>query len=228
MSTESGKTYCLRKLCAVLAVVLAFTGCQDSSTVPTQTRNVGSTPSISTSSGRVTQLHFVANGASGSVEWITSDQIGGSTSGELTVGRGGATSDPQTFLAYAGSQCDALYNCTSFRGEGTIPNEDLSFGLSGSQLHLSTNTSGNPNFTTFDGPTGLVTVDWKATGLVSQTISGTTKSTFAGLVELSQGTIEQDVATATGSVVGVPILPDFFATIGTDHTVSIDLTFPSP
>lgn len=218
----------LRQLCAALAVAMAFAGCQDSSDVPTQTKDVNSTPNISASSGRVTQFHFVEDGAGGTVEWSTSDQSGGSTSGELTVARGGQTDHPQTFLAYGGEQCDPFFNCTRFRGEGMIPNEDVSGGLSDKQLHLSTNTSGNPNFTTFDGPTGIVAVDWKATGLGSQTFSGTTRSNSAGFVMFSQGTSDQNVATVTGSVVGVPILPDFFATIQTRHAVSIEITFPSP
>src|SRR5438034_3436811 len=41
-----------------------------------------------------------------------------------------------------------------------IPNRDLSGG--GKSLQLSTNTVGNPNFSTFAGPPGLVSVRWRS------------------------------------------------------------------
>src|SRR3989454_11183205 len=110
-----------------------------------------------TSTSPTTQFHFVANGDVGNVNWAEFDPAGGFTFGSLSVNRGGPTTDPQTFLSYFVFQCDPSSGCNTIRdGFGLIPNRDLSGG--GNSLSLRTNTTGNPNFNTFVGPTGLVSV----------------------------------------------------------------------
>src|SRR2546426_7356708 len=108
-----------------------------------------------------TQFHFVSNGDFGNLSWFEVDPAGGFTFGSLSVSRGGPTTDPQTFLSYFVFQCDPFFSCNLVRdGFGLIPNGDLGGG--GNSLKLRTNTTGNPNFVTFAGPTGPVSVDWRA------------------------------------------------------------------
>ena len=176
-----------------------------------------------TSTSPTTQFHFVANGDVGNVNWAEFDPAGGFTFGSLSVNRGGPTTDPQTFLSYSVFQCDPSSGCNTIRdGFGLIPNRDLSGG--GNSLSLRTNTTGNPNFNTFVGPTGLVSVNWRANGLFTQSSSGTNEFSFPGFTHRSQGSSTSASANATGSIVGVPISPNGSADIGTSHQMTIDFT----
>jgi Tol biopolymer transport system component len=170
-----------------------------------------------------TQFHFVANGDLGSVSWFDPSPSGGFTFGSLSVGRGGPTTNPQTFLSYFVFECDATFSCSVTRdGFGLIPNGDLRGGRT--SLRLSTNTTGNPNFVTFAGPTGEVSVDWRANGLFTQSSSGTNQFSFPGFTQRSQGSSTSASANATGGIVGAPISPNGSAAIGTNHQVLIDIT----
>jgi hypothetical protein len=174
-------------------------------------------------SSPTTQFHFVANGDFASLNWFESDPAGGFTFGSLSVSRGGPTNAPQTFLSYFVFQCDPFGSCTDVRdGFGLIPNNDLSGG--GKSLSLRTNTTGNPNFVTFAGPTGPVSVDWRANGLFTQSASGTNQVSFPGFTQKSQGGSTSASANAAGSIVGVAISPNGSAGIGTNHQVTIDIT----
>lgn len=205
-------------------------GCQEAATAP---RRAASGPRFATASdtggggGGGKQFHFVSNGDFGNVAWSDSEPSGAFSFGSLSVGRGGTVSAPQTFLSYFIIQCDAFFNCTLLDGFGLIPNADLSGKVPAKQLHLSTNTTGNPNFFTFDGPTGLITVDWKANGFFTQSFSGTSKVTFqfAGVNERlnQQGSFTDASASAAGSVVGTAISPFNGAQIGSSHNVTIDI-----
>ncbi len=216
-------------LCATLAFAAACVACRDSSTAP-QPRAAAPTPSFLTVSdtgggcgGSGNQCHFVANGNFGGVSWSSGDTLGGGgfSFGNLNVSRGGPTNHPQTFLFYFVEQCDVFFNCTFFGGSGLIPNTDLSGG--GKTLRLSTNTTGNPDFFTFAGPTGLISVDWKANGFFQQRQSGTFEQDFPGSRFLSNGVSTFASANATGSVIGVSISGDNFASIGTNTNVSINI-----
>ena len=170
-----------------------------------------------------TQFHFVSNGDFGSVSWFEPDPAGGFTFGSLSVSRGGPTNAPQTSLSYFVFQCDPFGFCSDVRdGFGLIPNNDLSGG--GKSLSLRTNTSGNANFVTFAGPTGPVSVDWRANGLFTQSSSGTNQVSFPGFTQKFQGGSTSASANATGSVVGVVISPNGSAGIGTNRQVTIDIT----
>ncbi len=172
-------------------------------------------------SATATQVHFVANGNFGSLSWFTFDPAGGFTFGSLSVSRGGPTTDPQTFVSYFVFQCDQFFVCNAVRdGSGLIPNRDLSGG--GNSLSLRTNTTGNPNFNTFAGPTGLVTVNWRANGLFTQSSTGTNEYSFPGFTHRSQGSVTSASANATGGIVDVPISPSGSANIGTNHQTTID------
>src|SRR3989441_4879852 len=164
-----------------------------------------------------TQFHFVSNGDFGNLSWFEVDPAGGFTFGSLSVSRGGPTTDPQTSLSYFVFQCDPFFSCNPVRdGFGLIPNGDLGGG--GNSLKLSTNTTGNPSFVTFAGPTGPVSVDWRANGLFTQSSSGTSVLSFPGFTHRSQGNFTSASANATGSIVGVPISPNGSADIGTSRS----------
>jgi hypothetical protein len=173
-------------------------------------------------SSPTTQFHFVANGDFASLNWFESDPAGGGTFGSLSVSRGGPTNAPQTFLSYSVFQCDPFFSCNTIRdGFGLIPNADVSRGRT--SLRLSTNTTGNPNFATFAGPTGLVTADWRANGLFTQSSSGTNQFSFPDFTHRSQGSFTSASAGATGSIIGVPISPDGLGGLGTNHQTTIDI-----
>ena len=173
-----------------------------------------------------TQFHFVANGDFGNLSWFEVDPAGGFTFGSLSVSRGGPTTDPQTFLSYFVFQCDPFFSCNPVRdGFGLIPNRDLGGG--GNSLKLRTNTTGNPNFVTFAGPTGPVSADWRANGLFTQSSSGTSVLSFPGFTDRSQGSFTSASANATGSIVGVPISLTGSGDIGTNHQTTIDITHTS-
>jgi len=219
----------LAGLCATLAFAGAFGACRDSSTAP-RPHATARTPNFATVSdtgggcgGPGNQCHFVANGNFGGVSWSSGDTLGGGgfSFGNLNVSRGGATNNPQTFLFYFVEQCDVFFNCTFLGGSGLIANTDLSGG--GKTLRLSTNTTGNPNFFTFAGPTGLISVDWQANGFFQQRQSGTLEQDFPGFRFLSTGVSTFASANAAGSVVGVSISRDNFASIGTNTNVTLNI-----
>lgn len=215
--------------CAALALVQLLAACKDSSPTP-MARAAGPRPSLATVSdtgggggGPGNQAHFVANGTSGFVEWFSSDGGGGGFAfGELSVSLGGPVNNPQTFLSYFIEQCDAAFFCTFLEGSGLIPNNDLSGG--GQQLHLATNTSGNPNFFTFGGPSGLITIDWSANGAFQQRSSGTSDVIFPGFRQHTTGVSTSASANGAGSAVDVSVPPFSSGNIGTNQNVIIDIS----
>jgi len=203
----------LRSKIAITGIVVAglAVGCQEAATAP---RHAGTTPRFATASdtggggGGGSQSHVVANGDIGFANWSGGDTLSGTFNfGSLTVGRSGTTNNPQTFLNYFIEQCDIFFNCSLVYGFGLIPNRDLSGGMSGRQLHLSTNTTGNPNFN----------------GFFTATANGTNQLVYPGVRQLFQGSSSTVSATAVGKVVGVSISPFSDALIGTSHNVTIDI-----
>jgi len=213
-------------VCAASALGYLLSGCQDSATTPAA-QAAGPRPNLATVSdtgggggGPGNQSHFVSNGTSGFVQWSTSG--GGFVFGSLSVSRGGSTNNPQTFLSYFIEQCDTFFFCTFMQGSGLIPSSDLSGG--GQQLHLATNTSGNPNFFTFGGPSGLITIDWSANAAFQQRFSGTSDFSFPGFRQHTTGVSTSASANAAGGVVGVPVPPFSPGNIGTNQNVIIDIS----
>ncbi len=214
-------------LCAASALGYLLSACKDSATTPAA-QAAGPRPSLATLSdtgggggGPGNQLHFVSNGTSAFVQWSTSGSPG-LVFGSLSVGRGGSTNNPQTFLSYFIERCDPFVGCTVSGGSGLIPNNDLSGG--GQQLHLGTNTSGNPNFFTFGGPSGLITIDWSANGAFQQRFSGTSDFIFPGFRQHTTGVSTSASANAAGSVVDVSVPPFSSGNIGTNQNVIIDIS----
>jgi len=217
---------------AALALVPVFGACKDSTTTPVTRAaapragfaSVADTV-IGGGGGSGNQTHFIASGTSGYVSWFSAGDSsgggGGFSYGSLNVSRGGATNNPQTFLSYFVEQC-GLYYCAFLGGSGLIPNGDLSGGTQ--QLDLSTNTSGNPNFFTFGGSPGLISVDWRANGAYQQRSSGTSELTFPAFHQHSSGVSTSASAYAAGSVVGVAMPPTSLGSIGTNQNVTIDVS----
>ncbi len=211
-----------------LALVPVFGACKDSTTTPAAQAN-GPRPSLATATdtlpggggGPGNQTHFISNGAFGSTNWFSSDPSGGFTFGELSVNRGGSVTNPQAFLFYFIEQCNA-FGCTFSEGSGQIPGGDVAGG--GKQVHLRTNTSGNPNFSTFGGSPGVITVDWTDNGFFTQRSSGTSEVTFPGFLQHSSGVSTSASANASGSVVGIVISPGASGNIGTNQNVIIDVS----
>ncbi len=223
----------LAPLYGSLALAIALGGCRDSSTgllggARTRGPSFAAASDTGGGGGPGNQVHFVANGDFGSVNWsgaftvAASDSGGGGggfTFGSVNVNRGGPTNSTETFLSYFIERCDEFVNCQLFGGNGLIPNRDLSGG--GRSLQLNTNTSGNPNFVTFAGPPGLVSVRWEANGFFQQSFSGTSEVTFPGVMQRSTGVSSSVSANASGSVVGVVISADNAGDIGSNMNVSI-------
>lgn len=218
---------------AVVTGGVVAAACRESSAAP---REVGA-PRFAAASdtgggGGGKQFHFVANGNFASVDWGSGDSTGGGggqltfITGNLQVSRGGPTNNPQTFLFYQVGQtvCDPFFNCTFTLlqgGAGTIPNADYSGG--GKQQRLTTNTATNPNFFVFAGTGGVVSVSWKGNGFFQTTSSGTSTFKSGTFTQRSQGNSSSSSATATGAVVGFPIDPNQSSSIGSNHSVTIDI-----
>jgi hypothetical protein len=212
-------------LCATLALAAGLGACnKDAATAPTKTHQGPSMAPIADAvggGGGSDPSHFVSNGDAASVNWFASPD-GGFVFGTLNVSRGGSVTNPQAFLFYFIEQCDAFFSCNFNDGFGTIPARDLSSG-DGKQLHLSTNTSSNPNFFTFGGPPGLITVDWAANGAFTGRTTGTSDQTFSAFRVHTTGISTLVSANTSGSVVGITIPPLSPGQFGANLNVTIDI-----
>jgi len=224
---------CFAHLSAAVALAATLAACnKDAATAPAKNAPNPNMALVASDTGGggggPGQSHFVSNGDFGSVNWSSfsggtpgDSGGGGFVFGSLGVNRGGSVTNPTAFLSYFVEQCDAFFFCTFVQGFGTIPARDLVGG--GKQLHLSTNTSGNPNFFTFGGPAGLITVDWSANGAFALRSSGTSDLTFPGFRQHSTGVSTSSSANTSGNVVGVPIPTFSPGNIGTNQSVTIDI-----
>jgi hypothetical protein len=170
---------------------------------------------------------FSANGDYGHVDWFAGDSVPRDSSGVrfgeprvmgmLDVSRNGQ----DVFLSYFIQECDAT-RCTFASGSGIIPSGDLSRG--GRDLHLSTNTATNPNFFTFGGLPGVVTVDWEQNGVFEQRTHGTSWVSSGSVTVRSTGQWSSYSAAVRGTIVGRAILPRAMGNIGSTRNVSIEIT----
>ena len=198
-----------------LAAVLSVACNSDIAQPPAALAAVSDPPVIS---------RFVSNGEGGVVLWFVPGPTG-STFGSLYFSRGGPVTNPQTFLSYNIVHC-ADYHCEELEnGNGIIPNSDVSGNAK--KLHLSTNTSNNPNFTLYAGHRGNITIDLEVNGLYSQRSEGvmqtTTGDTLAGSKQTfrQQGIFTAFSAWVSGSVVGTELPVDATGYTDTAHNVQI-------
>lgn len=203
-----------------LAAVLSVACHSDIAQPPAALAAVSDPPVIS---------RFVTNGEGGTVVWFVPDPTG-FTFGSLYFSRGGPVTSPQTFLSYNIVHC-ADYHCEELEnGNGIIPNSDVSGNAK--QLHLSTNTSNNPNFTLYAGHRGNITIDLEVNGLYSQLSEGVMQTTMPGdtLGSGSKQTFRQQgiftsfSARVSGSVVGTEVPLVATGGIGTGHNVQIQIS----
>lgn len=217
-------------LCLPVALGLGL-ACRDSST-GLLGGGRSKSPSFATVSdtggggGPGNQSHFVANGESAEVSWsfgTPGDSGGGggsATFGSLQVSRGGPTGDPQTFLSYFIERCDAS-GCQDFGGSGLIPNQD--FTGAGNSRQVKTNTIGNPDFSTFAGPAGVIAVQWNTNGLLERSATGTFEITMPNFRQRQTGGSSSASANAVGSAVGEEIPANNSASIGSNQSVTINV-----
>ncbi len=167
------------------------------------------------------QCHFVADGDIVNSYWFTvSDDV--VRFGGVQAYRIGSVQSPAVFLEYYFYECDLSYSCTLvLGGNGMLP----ATALSGSETRMSlrTNTTDNPTFFTFAGPTGEVSIDWVSNGLIRQSFTGTSERSEPGFRERTTGTASNVSAVATGSVVGTVLPPAYSAQIGSGHSVQVDI-----
>ena len=204
-------------------LVVSLAACRDSSTMSGSP--VG-TADLAVTSSQSTRSHFVGNGVDGGLSWYSSDPNGNYIFGSLSVFTGAAdtfSTASKAFLSYYEARCDAYSNCTYSYGYGLIRAAGVqSTGLSATALHLSTNTSGNPDF--FATTPGIVTVDWNGNGVWSSSSKGINTYTSPGFTQMQEGTSRTASATATGTIVGVPIPVGAEGTIGSSHNLLITVT----
>lgn len=164
---------------------------------------------------------------SGVAGGVASDTGGGGGGGTVQFGnadvtRGGTLQTPETFLSYNVVECSPSF-CTSLAGGfGKIPNGD--FSANGSTYRVSTNTTGNPEFFTFVGPTGNVTIEWVGNGLFENRFDGTQQFTTPDTREQQAGQFSSTSAVATGSVVGFTIAPGNSGQTSKSHDVRITIS----
>jgi hypothetical protein len=175
---------------------------------------------------------FNAFGDAAFVSWfisgtgVASDTGGGGGGtqqfGNASVSRGGTLANPETFLSYNVVECGPFF-CTSIAGGfGQIPNGD--FNANGSTYRLTTNTADNPNFFTFVGQTGVVTIEWTGNGLFESHFNGSRQFTTPDSREHQAGQSMDKSATATGDVVGFSIAPGNSGSISRSHEVKITIS----
>lgn len=178
-----------------------------------------------------TQCHFNARGENADVNWsevvgVSASDTGGGGGGgvrfgSVSVSRSGSQSNPQTLLFYNVTECGNFGCNTILGGFGTIPNQD--FAGSRQSMQLNTNTSGNPNFFTFAGPSGTIAVSWEANGISESRFNGVSEFSQPGFRTKQTGQSTNASANASGSVISVRIPAGNFAGISTSHSVTIDI-----
>jgi len=212
-----------------VALAAAIAGCQDSVTTAGPRGLSEDSPSFS-ANGSTTQFHFVGKGLAGDASWCDVESNEVYVCGYLSAASGGTTKNPETYLYYDVYRCAPDCNAVE-AGYGLIPNGDLSGGPQ--KLHLSTNTSSNPEFVVWAGTGGLVSVDWRPNGTYTAKWSGTLfvrriptpppcDTLCWPTTQHVNGAWTQTQATAIGTVAGVAI-PSRYGNITENHSVTIDI-----
>ncbi len=225
----------IRRAGPLLAFLGAAVGlaCRDAASNPTRpTFDVVANDTLPPGCSR-TACQFNAFGDAAFVSWfdpgtaVASDTGGGGGGGTVrfgsaSVSRGGTRTDQQTFLFYSVTECSPSFCNTVAGGFGQIPNRD--FNTTGSTYRLNTNTADNPNFFTFAGAPGVVTIEWVANGLFEQRFNGSRQVRQPGFTEHQAGQSVDESATATGDVVGFVIAAENFGSISRSHDVRITIS----
>lgn len=216
----------MKKLMMMLVALAAGVACRDVSRSP-----AGPSFAVAADSGGVcdaSKCHFNSRGQSAYVNWFgtsasapAADSGGGGGDAQVVGYVNVSRNTDQTFLYYGIMEC-RYWGCTTVAGGyGTIPNADLSGN--GKSTHLSTNTSGNPGFFTYAGPSGPIEITWTPNGLFEYHSNGTTQMIQPGFTQRQTGQSDDASATATGAVISYAILAGNSATMSSNHQVSITI-----
>jgi hypothetical protein len=183
----------------------------------------------SSRNGRTTNFHLVENGAFAGVTWDLFTF--------LSVEQFGPVSSPQVLLHYEVNDCaivEDLPVCTTLASAFVfIPTDDLTV-VDDKRIKLRANMRSDipSDQGSVFGPTGLVSVDFRAVPGFASRFSGTTDvtTTAPDIMQTfrthSHGQSVSSSAIATGTVVGFPIGTQFQETsMGRNHNVTVDHTF---
>ena len=159
---------------------------------------------------------FNANGA-----FASHNSFNGTTAFDLRADRNETGSGTTTFFSFRTETCDANFTiCTGVLGFGNIPNGDFSVaGATAATASLNTNLATNPGFTvlnyvndfanntftTTPGVGGIVTINWKKIPRQSFSSTGTQTFVSGGFSNKLTGTQTSNSATATGTLLGMPL-----------------------
>jgi hypothetical protein len=223
--------FVLRTIVVLSFIAAAVVACRDAASSPARP-SFGVNAADTLPGGCTDRVcQFKASGNFASISWTT--QLSGATTSDTGGGGGGGTvqfgsvsvsrgGDQQTFLSYGVVECSPFFCNEVAAGFGAIPNTD--FDTKGKSYRVSTNTAGNPNFFTFAGSPGAMSIEWTANGLFSQRFNGTTRTTQPGFSEQQAGQSDNQSASATGNVVGFAIGVGGFGQISSNHDVRISIT----
>jgi hypothetical protein len=179
--------------------------------------------------------HFTAKGGFASAYFL--DTTTGAYGG-LFVWQGGAPNSPQTFVSFYEGKCDDVTaECSGITGYGLIPNRDFSVQAPTKAATLDTDTVGNPNFYAYQWtynyvdftytetqiPGGRLAFSFQKSGISSYTFQGTTTITYLNTVSKQVGRSTSSDAVASGTLFG-SLVSINYASIGTNHGTSIDIT----
>lgn len=197
---------------AIALVLLVF-----ESDVPMASANPPVSPPKPPGPGGGPTYKFVSNERYALVGWY-----GDSISGFLYVAKGGTGRNARTFLVYEVNQCtwtgEWIECFTVEAGSGYIPDGDF-----GPDLHLTTDTSANPDFYLWAGSGGVIDVEWKPIKTISIRHTGTLQQRMSQEYRyLQSGMWESSMASAQGSVIGHALEGDVWSETGMNHGVTIE------
>ncbi|HEX9293144.1 MAG TPA: hypothetical protein VF873_05610 [Gemmatimonadales bacterium] len=193
-----------------LTLLLATFACRDVSTDLARRDAIDATPMFAAAATPTTVFRFMSRGDFGSVSWNSNSQFGfANISTGDTLG-----------LFYQVAQFDPC--CSFATGSGPVPTSDIT-GSGVNKLILNTNTCTDPGFTTFEGPCGMVSIEFDRTSFFTGRSQGTSSQKFGTITFQSTGTSEGSSAEATGTVVGFPITAPNFGQMGTNRNMQISI-----
>jgi len=147
----------------------------------------------------------------------------------------------QYFVQYRIQQCDGgfpINTCDGAQGFGMVPPSTVQANATTARLNVNTSAVGSFTNTVFHlvfdfsggdpvvtetsapGPGGVIDMSWRANGASGFKNTGQTETRAGAFTFRTTGTQEGNVATAQGSIVGVPFTAPFADLGVTHHTIA--------